>query len=105
MRVLELIIKEYLSIMSYLIGSEPAENNRITIDKELFQTLLEENRYLEFRQKTKAYKHLGFIIHDKNNYTLPCKDPEINKTVRRVVFNYETYLSVKKLYETELNFD
>jgi len=103
MTLLHIFIEEYLKIMGTLIENEPIENNRIVIDKSYFKDLLEKYRYLEFSQKTKAYKKMGFIIHDKNNYTLPCKDADLNKTVRKVVFDYETYLIYKYFYETELN--
>ena len=103
MRLLDLVIKEYLSIINSLIDTEGVEKNRIIIDKLRFKELLEKYKYIEFRQKTKIYKNLGLIIHDENNYTLPCKDVEQKKTVRKFVFNYDTYLTVKNLYETEIN--
>jgi len=103
MKLLDIFIKEYLSIIAVLTDTEPIENNRIIIDKSHFKELLEKYRYIDFRQKTKIYKSLGLIIHDKNNYTLPCKDSELKKTVRKVVFNYDAYVTIKNLYETEIN--
>lgn len=99
MRLLELVIREYLSIVDTLLESEDIRNDRIIIDKELFKSLLEKYNYMKFRDKTRIYKNLGFIIHDKNNYTLPCKDLEKNKTARKVVINYTTYETIKYLYE------
>ena len=101
MRLLDLVVNEYVSIVETLLEGESVENNRIIIDKGYFKVLLEKYHYMKFDQKTKIYKALNFIFHDKNNYTLPCKDAETKKTVRKVVFNYNAYLTVKKLLETE----
>lgn len=99
--MLELVAKEYLSIVETLIETETVLNGRIVIEKERFKTLLEKYQYLKFKDKVKIYKDLNFIIHDKNNYTLPCRDSE--KTVRKVVINYNAYLTLKQLYETIVN--
>ena len=74
MRLLDLIIQEYITIVELLEQENPVENERIIIDREEFKQLLEKYGYLNFTQKTRAYKDLNFIIHDKNNYTLPCKN-------------------------------
>lgn len=79
MRLLDLIIQEYITIVELLEQENPVENERIIIDREEFKQLLEKYGYLNFTQKTRAYKDLNFIIHDKNNYTLPCK----NHTLKR----------------------
>ncbi len=100
MTLLELVIKEYISIVDSLMESEDITNDRIIIDRELFRSLLEKYNYMKFRDKTRIYKNLNFILHDKNNYTLPCKDIEKNKTIRKVVINYTTYATIKHLYET-----
>ena len=100
MKLLDLVIKEYLAIVGSLTDTEPIENNRIIVDRLYFKEALEKYGYMSFRQKTKVYKALNLIIHDKNNYTMPCKDTELGKTVRKVVFNYDTYSTIKNLYET-----
>lgn len=102
MNFLDLIIKEYISIVEFLELDESIENDRIIIERETFRKLLEKHLYLTFSQKVKAYKNLNFIIHDKNNYTMPYKDTELKKTVRKVIINYNTYKIVKNLYETEV---
>ncbi len=102
LKLLELVVKEYISIVQSLIMSEPVENGRIIIDREYFKELLEKYHYMKFSQKTRIYKDLNFIIHDKNNYTLPCKDSKSNKTVRKVVFNYKAYETVKELMERDV---
>lgn len=102
MRLFELVIQEYLSIINSLEDSEDIENSRIIIEREHFKTLLEKYNYIKFKDKTKIYKDLNFIIHDKNNYTMPVKDKNLNRTVRKIVFNYDTYLTVKKLYENDI---
>jgi hypothetical protein len=102
MRLLDLVIKEYISIVEALQEGEAVENNRIVIDKGYFKELLEKYHYMKFGDKTKIYKDLNFILHDKNNYTLPCKDTETKKTVRKVVLNYTAYRTIKKLLETEV---
>ena len=100
MRLFDLIIKEYISIVQVLEVDNAVENDRIVIEREDFKELLEKYQYVPFRQKTKIYKDLKFIIHDNNNYTMPYKDTELKKTVRKVIINYKTYQTVKYLYET-----
>ena len=84
-------------IVSVLLEDYPIVNNRIIINREYFKGLLEKNNYMKFKDKTKIYKDLNFILHDKNNYTLPVKDESTKKTVRKVVVNHNTYLTVKSL--------
>lgn len=90
--------------MSGLEETDPIENERIIIERERFKLMLEKYRFMQFKDKTQIYKNLNFVIHDKNNYTMPCKDKRLNKTVRQVVLNYNTYLTVKRLYETNIDF-
>ena len=99
--MLELVAKEYLSIVETLTETEAIVNGRIVIEKERFKTLLEKYQYMKFKEKVKIYKDLNFIIHDKNNYTLPVRGNE--KTVRKVVINYTAYVTLKQLYETIVN--
>jgi hypothetical protein len=104
MKLLDLVVKEYLSIVNAVLEKgEPIENNRIVIDKEYFKELLEKYHYMKFNQKTKIYKDLNLIIHDKNNYTMPVKDTELKRTVRKVVLNYNSYTTIKNLYESDIN--
>lgn len=103
LKLLELVIKEYLSIVESLEESEPILNDRIVIDRERFKNLLEKYRYMNFKDKTKIYKTLNFIVHDKNNYTMPYKDTDLNKTVRKVIINYKTYVTIKQLYDTTVS--
>lgn len=102
MTLLDLVIKEYITIITKLEENEPIINNRIIIEREQFKILLEKYKYMTFKDKTAIYKDLNFIIHDKNNYTMPVKDEILKKTVRKVVINYKTYLTLKKLYETNI---
>jgi len=103
MKLLDLIIKEYIAIVEILAQDKPIENNRIVLEREDFKKMLEQYGYASFAAKAKAYKALNFIIHDQNNYTMPYKDPELGRTVRKVIINYRTYQEVKYLYETNLN--
>lgn len=102
MSLLEYIIKEYLSIVEVLEDTEPIENNRIILDRDYFKKLLERYTYITFKEKTKVYKDLNFIIHDKNNYTMPYKDRDTKKTVRKVIINYQTYLTVSNYYSKQI---
>lgn len=102
MKLFELVTKEFVSIVNVLLETEPVENERIIVDKERFKKLLEKYNYLKFRDKTKIYKNLNLILHDKNNYTLPCKDHTLSKTVRKVVINYKAYETIKYLIETDV---
>ena len=104
MKLFNLIVKEYLSIVGMLEDTHSIENNRIVIDRLYFRELLEKYHYMSFKQKTKIYKALNLIIHDKNNYTMPYKDVELKKTVRKVIINYGTYIILKELCDTEINF-
>jgi len=101
MKLLNLVVDEYITIVEHLLETYPVENNRIIIDRETFKILLEKYTYLKFKQKTKIYKQLKFIIHDKNNYTMPYKNKELNKTIRQVIINFEAYNIMKYLNETK----
>lgn len=103
MKLLDLVIQEYIAIVEALAEDKPILNNRIIVEREEFKRMLERYAYATFTAKTKAYKALNLIIHDQNNYTMPYKDVELKKTVRKVIINYDTYLEVKHLYETNLN--
>ena len=101
MKLLDLVVKEFISAIEILEQDNDVENDRIIINREDFKRMLEKYGYMKFTDKTKTYKDLNFIIHDKNNYTMPCKDVELKKTVRKVIINYNTYKTIKKLYETK----
>ena len=103
MKLLEMVVKEYIAMVEKLAQDKPVEHNRIILERAEFKAMLEQYAYATFAAKTKAYKALNFIIHDQNNYTMPCKDVELGKTVRKVVINYRTYLALKELYETNVN--
>ena len=103
MTLLDLIIKEYISIVEFLEENNPVENDRIIIEREHFKKLLERYAFMTFSQKIKVYKALNLIIHDNNNYTMPYKDKELMKTVRKVIINHHTYKEIKKLYDTVVN--
>lgn len=102
MTLFDLVIKEYLSIIGELEINIPVSNNRIIVEREFFRKILGKYQYMTFKDKTKIYKELNLIIHDKNNYTMPCKVEGTKKTVRKVVINYEAYQTIKKLYETKI---
>lgn len=97
MKLLELIFKEYLSIIGRLEKEKKPVNDRIIIDKERFLKMLEAYPYLPVNHKIKIYKGFNFIVHDDKSYTLPVK--ENGKTVRKVVFNYKTYLLLNEIYD------
>lgn len=96
MSLLEYVLKEFLSIVETLEKNDHVEKKRIIIDREYFKCLLEKYPYIKFKDKTRVYKSLNLIIHDKNNYTMPYKDKALKKTVRKVVINYDAYLIIKK---------
>lgn len=98
MKLLELVIKEFITITEYLHENTDIESNVMIIEKELFKSLLEKYGYLTFKEKCKIYKQLNFLKHDKNNYTMPCRVD--SKTERKVVINFDTYLIIKELYNT-----
>lgn len=96
-------MQEFISIVEHLAESEPIENDRIVIERDIFKSLLGKYNYMTFQKKTKIYKDLNFIIHDKNNYTMPYKDKQAKKTVRKVIINYQAYQTVKALQEKVIN--
>jgi len=98
LKLLDLVVKEYIGLVAKLEKEYPVENNRIIIDREKFKEMLGKYAFMTFSKKAKAYKALNFIIHDENNYTMPYKDPNEKKTVRKVIINYKTYIIVKELY-------
>lgn len=101
MCLLDLVTNEFISIVEALAENNDIENNRILIEKDYFRKLLEKYPYMNFKEKVKVYKDLNFIIHDKNNYTLPCRGE--SKTIRKVVINYSTYTTLKRIIEKEIN--
>lgn len=101
MKLLELITKEFIFIVETLLVNEDIEDNRIIIDRDYFKRLLEKYKYMSFKEKTGIYKDLNFLIHDKNNYTLPCRQD--GKTIRKVVINYKTYVTLKSLMTQEVD--
>jgi len=100
MTLLDLIIEEYISIVEELEYNRPVENDRIIVEREYFRKLLEKYAYATFSAKTKVYKQLNFIIHDNNNYTMPYKDKEQGRTVRKVIINYKAYKLLEELIST-----
>jgi len=102
MNVLFLIIKEYLSITQKLTQAYKIENERIIIERDDFKKMLERYAFTSFAEKVKAYKALNFIIYDNNNYTMPYKDKELKKTVRKVIINYKTYDTINELFKTSI---
>jgi len=95
MTLLEFVLNEYMTIVGMLEKKEKVENNRIIISREYFKKLLEKYQYITFKDKTRIYKDLNLIIHDKTSYTMPYKDPELKKTVRKVIINYQAYKTIK----------
>jgi len=103
MTLLDMIIKEYISIVKMLETKKEVENDRIIIGRDEFKGILERYAFTTFTQKTKAYKDLNFIICNNNSYTIPYKDKDLGKTVRKVIINYKTYKTVRDLYNTAVN--
>lgn len=98
MRLLEIVTNEYITIVEYLLQNYDIENNRLILERETFKILLEKYGYMTFKEKCKIYKQFNFIIHDKNNYTMPIRNA--GKTERKVIINFDTYLMLKELYNT-----
>jgi len=103
MNMLDLIVKEYIAIVEALELEHEIENNRIIIEREEFRNMLERYAFATFSYKTKIYKNLNFIIHDNESYSMPYKDKELKKTVRKVIINYKAYTTIKHLYNTAVN--
>jgi len=101
MNLLNLIAKEYIAIVEALEEEHEVEKNRIVIEREEFKEMLERYAFATFSYKTKVYKDLNLIIHDNESYTMPYKDKELKKTVRRVIINYKAYRTIKRLYNTD----
>jgi len=95
-----MIVREYISVVELLAIDNPVENDRIIVERDEFRKMLEKYAYTTFTKKTGVYKDLNFIIHDNNNYTMPYKDKELGKTVRKVIINHKTYRTIKDLCST-----
>jgi len=102
MTMLDLIVREFISIVQAFEKETDAENNRIIAERDIFKKLLEKNAFATFRRKIKIYKDLNFIIHDSESYTMPYKDKDLGKTVRKVIINYKAYETIKQLYTTNV---
>ena len=96
MKLLDLVVQEFISIIEYVQLKHDVENNRIILERDEFRNIMEKYGYVTFAKKCSIYKQLNLLVHDGNNYTMPCKVK--GKTVRRVVLNYTTYLILKELY-------
>ena len=103
MNMLDIIVKEYIALVESLEQENEVLKDRIIIDREAFRERLEKYAFATFTYKTKIYKDLNFIIHDNESYTMPYKDKETKKTVRKVIINYKAYRTIKRLYNTEVN--
>jgi len=102
MTLLEFVLKEYLSIVKLLEKRYGVEKERIIVEKEEFKQLLEEYPYIGFKAKTRLYKDMNLIIHDKTSYTIPYKDKELKKAVRKVAINYKTYQTIKFFHHQKM---
>jgi len=103
MNMLTLIVKEYIAIVEALEEEHDINNDRIVIEREEFKEMLERYAFASFTYKTKVYKDLNFIVHDHDSYTLPYKDKELNKTVRKVIINHKAYRTIKRLYDAQVS--
>jgi len=103
MRLLDVVVEEYIAMVEFWEYNNEIENDRIVVEREEFKKALERNAYMTFAAKTRIYKDLSLIIHDKNNYTMPYKDKELKKTVRKVIINFKAYKAIKHLYDTVIN--
>jgi len=101
--MLDLIVREYIAIVEALEKENAVEKERIIITREEFRNKLERYAFATFSYKSKIYKDLNFIIHDSESYTMPYKDKELKKTVRKVIINYRAYQTIKQLYNTAVN--
>ena len=98
MNLLFMIIKEAISIIEMLSVLYGAQNDRIIVERDKFKEALEKFPYASFAQKVKVYKAINLLIHDKGNYTLPYKDKELKKTVRKVIINHMTFQVIKEMH-------
>jgi len=103
LNMLDLIVREYIAIVEKLEHKNEVEKERIVIEREDFKNMLERYAFATFKYKTIVYKDLNFIIHDNESYTMPYKDKELKKTVRKVIINYRAYLTIKRLYNIPVN--
>jgi len=103
MTLLEDVLNEYMTFVEIFKHKYGMEKDRIMIDREEFKTLLEKYGYLSFRDKTRIYKDLNLIIHDKKSYSISYKDRVLKKTVRKVAINYRTYETIKLFLSKESN--
>ena len=58
MRLLDLVIEEYISLIEFWELNDGVENDRIIVQREEFKKALEKNAYMTFSKKTRIYKDL-----------------------------------------------
>ena len=102
MRLWDLLLQEYLAIMTHLIKKIATTNNQIIINSTTFYTLLDKNLYLKRREKLKIYRQLNFITCNSKGFTSVIYDKESHQTKRKIVLNLNTYQVLKELSETEI---
>ncbi len=75
--------------------------NRIYLDKELFDELLSKKDFLSVIDKKKYWRSLGWISCDTDRYRYTKKIRLKDKTFRKIVIEKEPYITIKKLIKNE----
>lgn len=74
------------------------------IDSTLFYSFIDKNLYLKRNEKLKMFRQLNFIVCNSNGYTSVMYDKEKKKSQRKIIINFDTYRTMKVLYETEVKY-
>ena len=101
MKLFDLIIKEYFSLVEYVRKKIPPTNGKIILIAKPFYSILDTNLYIKRNEKLKIYRQLNFIICNANGFTSVIYDKNTKKSTRKIIINYDTYLALKQLLETE----
>ena len=102
MRLLDLVLQEYFSIIEHLKNNRNETGDEIVIDNQLFYSFLDKNLYIKRTDKLKIYKQLNLIHCNANGYTSVIRDKETKKSCRKVILNIKSYSVLKKLYQVEI---
>lgn len=101
MKLLDVVIKEFFAIVDYLLPKVPVEDGKIIVGAKPFYAFLDTKLYLPRNEKLEIYKNLNLIICNSNGFTSVVYDKETKDTNRKIIVNYDTYMTLKMLYETD----
>lgn len=105
MKLIDIVVEEFFAVVERLQKKIPVINGRMIVDSKVFYALLEAKLYIKRNEKLEIYKTLNFIVCNSNGLTSVVYDKETKKTSRKIIINYDAYEVMKKIYNTEFDFE